>query len=73
MSDPAPQRRLAAILAADGVGYSRLVAEGEAGTLRALASLRKSAIEPLIASHRGRLVKLMGDGFPIAFPSVVES
>jgi class 3 adenylate cyclase len=55
-------RRLAAILAADVVGYSRLTEQDEAGTLGRLKGHRKSFIEPLIAEHQGRLVKLMGDG-----------
>ena len=55
-------RRLAAILAADVVGYSRLIERDEAGTLERLKEHRKSFIEPLIAEHHGRIVKLMGDG-----------
>ena len=53
----APQRRLAAILAADVVGYSRLVEQDEAGTLAAVRELRREALDPLLAEHRGRLVK----------------
>ncbi len=67
------ERRLAAILAADVVGYSRLMSEDEAGTLAALKSLRKDFIEPLIAAHRDRVVKLMGDGFLVEFQSVVDA
>ena len=67
------ERRLAAILAADVVGFSRLIGEDEAGTLAALNALRQDFIEPLIASHRGRLVKLMGDGFLVEFASVVDA
>ncbi len=67
------ERRLAAILAADMVGYSRLIGDDEAGTLSALSALRKDFIEPLIARHRGRLVKMMGDGFLIEFASVVDA
>ncbi len=55
-------RRLAAILAADVVGYSRLIERDEAGTLERLKEHRKTFIEPLIAEHQGRIVKLMGDG-----------
>ena len=56
------ERRLAAILAADVVGYSRLVEQDEAGTLAALRALRRDELDPLLTEHRGRLVKLMGDG-----------
>ena len=69
MSDNAVQRRLAAILAADVVGYSRLMGEDETGTLTRLRRLRTELIEPLLAEHSGRLVKLMGDGFLVEFPS----
>lgn len=67
------ERRLAAILAADVVGYSRLMGEDEAGTLAILSRLRKERIEPLIAEHRGRIVKLMGDGILAEFASVVDA
>ena len=67
------ERKLAAILAADVVGYSRLMGEDEAGTLSALKALRKDVIEPLIADHRGRIVKLMGDGFLVEFQSAVDA
>jgi adenylate cyclase len=67
------ERRLAAILAADVAGYSRLMGEDEAGTLAALTRLRKEVIEPLIATHRGRVAKLMGDGFLVEFQSVVDA
>ncbi|MCZ6859192.1 MAG: tetratricopeptide repeat protein [Alphaproteobacteria bacterium] len=67
------ERRLAAILAADVVGYSRLMGEDEAGTLAALKALRTTFIEPLIAEHRGRIVKLMGDGFLVEFASVTDA
>lgn len=56
------ERRLAAIFAADVVGYSRLMGADEAGTLTALRGHREALIEPAIADHRGRIVKLMGDG-----------
>jgi adenylate cyclase len=55
-------RRLAAILAADVVGYSRLIERDERGTLERLRTHRKELVEPLLAEHRGRIVKLMGDG-----------
>ena len=67
------ERRLAAILAADVVGYSRLIAGDEAGTLAALKSLRQNFIEPLTAEHRGRIVKLLGDGLLIEFSSAVDA
>ena len=64
------QRRLAAILAADVVGYSRLMAEDETGTLNALKQIRAELTDPAIAAHQGRIVKLMGDGVLVEFPSV---
>jgi adenylate cyclase len=66
-------RRLAAILAADVVGYSRLMAVDEAGTHARLKALRKDFIEPTIAEHRGRVAKLMGDGALVEFASVVDA
>jgi adenylate cyclase len=65
------ERRLAAILAADVVGYSRLVEQNEADTLVALRALRREVIDPRIAAHHGRIVKLMGDGIIAEFGSVV--
>ena len=70
---PHVERRLAAILAADVVGYSRLVGEDEAGTVARLKALRLTLIEPLIAAHHGRIVKLMGDGALCEFASVVDA
>ena len=67
------QRRLAAILAADVVGYSRLMEADEAGTLAALRACRNELIDPLIAGHGGRTVKLMGDGTLVEFASVVDA
>jgi adenylate cyclase len=67
------ERRLAAILAADVVGYSRLIGLEEAGTLAALKAHREELIEPKIAEHKGRVVKLMGDGILAEFPSAVEA
>jgi adenylate cyclase len=67
------ERRLAAILAADVVGYSRLMGADEAGTISALKALRQDVIEPLVAAHRGRIVKLMGDGLLVEFQSVVDA
>jgi TolB-like protein len=66
-------RRLAAILAADVVGYSRLMQEDEAGTLAALKQRRKEIFEPTLARHRGRVVKLMGDGVLVEFGSAVAA
>ena len=67
------ERRLTAILAADVVGYSRLMGANEAGTLAALKSLRTEFIDDKIAGHRGRIVKLTGDGMLTEFPSVVSA
>lgn len=67
------ERRLAAIVAADVVGYSRLIRADEEGTLLALRALREELIDPKIAEHRGRIVKLMGDGILVEFASVVEA
>src|SRR5277367_4142786 len=65
-------RRLAAILAADVVGYSRLMGADEVGTARAVREHREAAT-PIVASHGGRLVKTMGDGVLLEFPSVVAA
>jgi adenylate cyclase len=67
------ERRLTAILAADVVGYSRLMTIDETGTLAALTSLRKNLVNPKISEHNGRIVKLTGDGMLIEFPSVVSA
>ena len=67
------ERRLAAILAADAVGYTSLMGADEAGTLRRFTALRQDVLEPLIAEHHGRVVKLMGDGFLVEFASVVDA
>src|SRR6516162_8146956 len=64
-------RRLAAILAADVAGYSRLMGADEGGTLRALKAIRAELIDPTIAAHNGRLVKTTGDGLLVEFGSVV--
>ena len=73
MAAPRVDRRLAAILAADVVGYSRLVEWDEAGTLQRFKTHRKEFVEPLVAEHGGRVVKLMGDGILCEFPSVVDA
>ncbi len=70
---PRTERKLAAILAADVVGYSRLVGDDEAGTIARLKALRQTFIEPLIADYRGRVVKLMGDGALVEFASAVDA
>ena len=67
------ERKLAAILAADVVGYSRLIRADEEGTLSALQALREELIDPNINKHRGRIVKLMGDGILVEFTSVVDA
>jgi adenylate cyclase len=67
------QHRLAAILAADMVGYSRLIGQDEAGTLRRLKELRRTLIDPAIKAHRGRVVKTTGDGILVEFPSAIEA
>ena len=67
------QRRLAAILAADVAGYSRLMGEDEEGTLAALTAHLSELIEPCITEHRGRVVKTMGDGLLAEFASVVDA
>src|SRR5438045_1025631 len=67
------ERRLTSILAADVVGYSRLTAADETGTIAALKMLRKELIDPKLAEHYGRIVKLTGDGILAEFPSVVSA
>src|SRR5688572_17028379 len=67
------QRRLAAILAGDVAGYSRLMGADEVGTLAALKAHRTEVIDPKLARHTGRVVKTTGDGILIEFPSVVDA
>ena len=67
------ERRLTAILAADVVGYSRLIGANESGTLTALDTLRSDFVNPKISEHQGRIVKLTGDGMLVEFPSVVNA
>src|SRR5882672_7086291 len=71
--NPPVQRRLAAILAADVAGYSRLMGADEEGTLARLKALRAELIDPTIASHNGRIVKTTGDGLLVEFASVVDA
>jgi adenylate cyclase len=66
-------RRLAAILAADVAGYSRLMGADEEGTLELLKALRRELLEPKIAEHHGRIVKTTGDGMLVEFASVVDA
>src|ERR1022692_4812545 len=73
MAEARTERRLAAILATDVVGYSRLMGGDEEGTLAALKSLRESLIDPKIAEHRGRIVKTTGDGALVEFASAVDA
>ena len=67
------QRRLAAILAADVVGYSRLMGSDEMGTLTALKSHRRELVDSAITEHRGRIVKTTGDGMLVEFASVLDA
>src|SRR5260370_40133415 len=67
------ERRLAAILAADVVGYSRLIGVDEEGTLAQLKAHRKALVDPKITEHRGRIVKTPGDGMLVEFASVVDA
>lgn len=71
--EPRSTRRLAAILAADVAGYSRLMGADEEGTLSALKSHRRELVDPLIAQHQGRIVKTTGDGLLIEFASIVDA
>src|SRR5260370_4027310 len=67
------ERRLAAILAADVAGYSRLMGADEEGTLARLKAVRRELADPKIKEHRGRIVKTTGDGLLIEFASVVDA
>jgi adenylate cyclase len=73
MTEARTNRRLAAILAADVVGYSRLMANDEAGTLAALKRYRETIFDPAVAEHGGRIFKLIGDGTLVEFASVVDA
>jgi adenylate cyclase len=70
---PGPERRLAAVFAADMVGYSRLMEADEAGTLARLKTHRLELIDPSIAKNRGRIIKTTGDGMLVEFQSVVDA
>ena len=73
MSSEPVERRLAAILAADVAGYSRLIGADEEGTLAQLKAFRKTLVDPTIAKHRGRIVKTTGDGMLVEFASAVDA
>ena len=73
MTEERVHRRLAVILAADVVGYSRLMERNEVGTLAALKNRRKSVLEPLVGRHQGRVFKLIGDGVLVEFGSAVNA
>src|ERR1700716_3937350 len=73
MAEPHVNRKLAAVLAADVVGYSRLMGADEVGTLDALKRHREVVFDPAIVAHNGRLVKLIGDGTLAEFGSVIDA
>ena len=73
MGEARVERRLAAILAADVAGYSRLMGADEVGTLTALKSHRREIVDPAIAAHKGRIVKTTGDGMLVEFGSAVDA
>jgi len=73
MAEERAQRRLAAILAADVVGYSRLMQLDEAATLAALKERLRKVLQPAVTGHRGRIIKVMGDGVLVEFASAVDA
>jgi adenylate cyclase len=73
MNVPGPERRLAAVVAADMVGYSRLMEADETGTLARLKTHRIELIDPAIAKNRGHIIKTTGDGMLVEFQSVVDA
>ena len=73
MAKPHVERRLAAILAADVAGYSRLMGADEEGTHAALTAYRREIIDPKISEHRGRIVRIIGDGLLVEFASVIAA
>jgi len=73
MAEERVERRLTAILAADVVGYSRLMGADEEGTLAALKMHRREVVDPKIKEHRGRIVKTTGDGLLVEFANVVDA
>src|SRR5205823_13452898 len=72
MDVPGPERRLAAVAAADMVGYSRLMEVDETGTLARLKTHRIELIDPAIAKNRGRIIKITGDGMLVGLPNFAE-
>src|SRR5260370_5725675 len=73
MTEAQLERRLAAVLAADVAGYSRLMGADEVGTLAALKAHRREIVDPAIAAHHGRIVKTTGDGMLVEFASAVDA
>lgn len=73
MAGERTERRLAAILAADVAGYSRLMGADEVGTLAALKAIRREVVDPALAEHKGRIVKTTGDGLLVEFASAVDA
>ena len=73
MGDQSFQRRLAAILAADVAGYTRLMEEDSEGTVSAWSAAREEVIKPQVAEYSGNIVKLTGDGFLVEFPTVQDA
>jgi TolB-like protein/class 3 adenylate cyclase len=73
LTDERVERRLAAVLAADVAGYSRLMGVDEVGTLSALKAVRREIVDPAIAAHKGRIVKTTGDGMLVEFASAVDA
>ena len=73
MASDRVERQLAAVLAADVAGYSRLMGADEEGTLARLKAVRKALVDPTIAAHRGRIVKTTGDGLLVEFASAVDA
>src|SRR5437588_12155100 len=73
MDVPGPERRLAAVVAADMVGYSRLMEADETGTLARLKTHRIELIDPAVARNRGRIIKTSGDGMLLEFHSVADA
>ena len=73
MASERVERRLAAVLAADVAGYSRLMGADEVGTLAALKAHRREIVDPAIAAHNGRIVKTTGDGMLVEFASAVDA
>src|SRR5688572_18665662 len=73
LAQPPLQRRLAAILAADVVGYSRLMGRDEAGTHSRVKALLRELVDPIVKAHKGRVVKTTGDGVLAEFASATEA